>query len=92
MLKPKTRRDSGRGQLLLEHAHRASQVTAALVAVAVGISNLSFGLAFLGMESLVASLRGPGHQLFAAAHDPSHFVGHHVDATPSTTVTQTASA
>jgi hypothetical protein len=92
MLKRKTRRDIGRRQqLLLEHAHRASQVAAALVAVAVGISNLSFGLAFLGMESLVASLGASGHQIFAPAPDAAHLAGNHVDATHSATIAQTAS-
>jgi hypothetical protein len=43
-------------QLLLEHLHAARLVVAGLIAVGVGISNLSVGLALQGLQSTVAGL------------------------------------
>ena len=43
-------------QLLLEHLHAARLVVAGLVALGVGISNLSVGLALHGLQSTVAGL------------------------------------
>jgi len=56
MLKLNSKWGLRKRQFMLEHAHAARLVVAGLIALGVGISNLSVGLALQGLQSTVAGL------------------------------------
>jgi hypothetical protein len=54
-------------QLVLEHAFAARMVLAGLIAMGVGISNLSPGLALQGLQSTLIGLHQAGRSTITAA-------------------------
>ena len=91
MLKLNSKWGLRKRQFMLEHAHAARLVVAGLIALGVGISNLSVGLALQGLQSTVAGLHEASRcALMTASPEAADIVD--VAPSPSLDATQALSA